>query len=171
MKFLLILLVSILAAGPGAGDTQERDEARATFAFAGEPRFEAVDIFVDAGDASLGAYQVELKGIERKEARVGTAFVKIVGLEGGDHPAFGDAPYYDPEALQGGRVIVAAFSTAADLPAGRTRVARVHVMLEGAGEPAYELKIEAAADRGGKPIRAQASTERVTKEQSEGTDQ
>jgi len=37
---------------------------------------------------------------------------EIVGIEGGEHPAFREPPMYDPKAMQHERVIIAAFNTA-----------------------------------------------------------
>jgi len=85
--------------------------------------FVPVDVYVDCGTKRLGAYQVEVVAQE----------ATIVGLEGGESKAFGEAPYYDPAALQGNRIIVAAFSTQEDLPTGMTRVARLHMMVNGGG--------------------------------------
>lgn len=85
-----------------------------------QPRFQAYDVFIDAGDANLGAYQIEILAPD--------AGVVFAGVEGGDHPSFRDPPFYDPRALQDGeRIVLAAFSTADDLPTGRTRIARLHV--------------------------------------------
>ena len=50
--------------------------------------FRVVDIFVDAKGKSLAAYQLEWK--------VASHNAKIVGIEGGDHPAFKQPPNYDP---------------------------------------------------------------------------
>jgi hypothetical protein len=105
-----------------------------------------VEVYVDAGQASLAAYQFEVT------ARTGN--VALVGLEGGDHPAFKSAPYYDTRALLRNKVIVAAFSTAADLPRGRTRVATLMVQITGEAEPAYDAKLVTAASADGKPIAA-----------------
>jgi len=73
--------------------------------FNAEPavRFAPLHIYLDCGSQSLGAYQFELKAASGR--------VKIVGVEGGQHPAFAEAPYYDPAALANDRIIVAAFST------------------------------------------------------------
>ena len=75
-------------------------------------RFAYVDVYLDAGAKPLAAYQVELTPT--------AGDVVLTGLEGGEHAAFRDAPYYDPAALHAakGRVIVAAFNTGADLPRG-----------------------------------------------------
>ena len=112
-------------------------------------RFEAVDVYVDSGTGALAAYQFELA------AEVGE--VKIVGIEGGEHAAFTDPPYYDPAALAHNRVIIAAFNTGADLPTGNTRVARIHVQVTGAEAPQYAIKLHVAASGDGKEIQATAS--------------
>lgn len=112
----------------------------------GRVRFAPVHIYLDAGDKPLAAYQFELK------ARTGQ--IKIVGVEGGAHPAFGEAPYYDPAALTHDRIIIAAFNTGTDLPHGRTRIATIHLQILGDAEPQYELKLVTAADRDGQEIHA-----------------
>jgi len=112
-------------------------------------RFEAVDVYVDSGDAPLAAYQFEFA------AEVGE--VKIVGIEGGEHAAFEAPPYYDPAALMKHRVIIAAFNTGADLPGGKTRVARVHVQVTGDAAPEYVVKLNVAASPDGKEIKATAT--------------
>ena len=56
-------------------------------------RFEVVDVFIDSGDVALGAWQVELRDTR--------GVAKISAIEGGDHPAFREAPRYDPAALSG----------------------------------------------------------------------
>jgi len=112
---------------------------------AGGVRFEALDVFVDSGAKPLAAWQFELAA-ERGD-------VKIVGLEGGEHAAYREPPYYDPAALQNHRIIVAAFNTGRDLPAGRTRVARIHVQVTGP-EPEYAIRLAAAASPDGERIPA-----------------
>lgn len=110
-------------------------------------RFTAVDIFVDSGDLPLAAYQFELS------AAVGS--FKIVGVEGGEHAAFAEPPYYDPAALHGeGRIIIAAFNTGDDLPTGRTRVARVHVWITGEPSPDFDVKLIVAGSVDGEEIEA-----------------
>jgi hypothetical protein len=122
-------------------------------------RFEAVDVFVDSGAAGLGAYQVEVKA----EDAAGAAFktrVTLVGVEGGVHAAYKDAPHYDPAALHEDqlqdRIILAAFNTGADLPTGRTRVARIHVQVEGP-EPVFKVEMKTAATADGTKIDATAT--------------
>ena len=117
-------------------------------------RFAAVDLFVDAGDKPLAAYQLEF------EATAGQ--VTIVGIEGGQHAAFNSAPYYDPQAIQRERAILAAFSTArgGELPVGRTRVATIHVQIAGNVEPRYDVKLTASATVEGKEAKATISIEK-----------
>jgi hypothetical protein len=55
----------------------------------------------------VAAFQFELKRRSRRRNHR--------RIEGGDHPAFKSAPYYDPAALTRNRIIVAAFNTGSDL--------------------------------------------------------
>jgi hypothetical protein len=121
-------------------------------------RFQAVEIFLDSRAVALAAYQLEFT--------VTSGNAKIVGIEGGEHPAFAEAPFYDPKAIQHERVILAAFSTqAADkLPKGKTRVATIHLQVSGQSELKFETKLQTAADTGGQQIVAEGSAkERTTK--------
>src|SRR5439155_1207563 len=79
----------------------------ASVAADGAGRFRTVAVYVDAGQAPLAAYQVEITVGDTAPT------AKIVGVEGGSADAFRAAPYYDPAALQGGRIIIAAFTTEA----------------------------------------------------------
>jgi hypothetical protein len=115
--------------------------------------YKTIDIFVDSKEKSLAAYQLEFKSW--------TGNAKIVGVEGGEHEAFKEAPYYDPKAMQQERVIIAAFSTNAEgqLPKGKIRVATVHVQVTGDKDPDYAVELETAADSQGKKISAETSFE------------
>jgi hypothetical protein len=104
-------------------------------------RFRSFDIVVDPGAMQLGAYQFEL-----------LCDAKIVGIEGGETKSFAEPPFYDAEALSGGRIIIAGFTLDHDTPAGRVRVARVHVMETGATR--YTPRLMAAASTGGSRIHA-----------------
>ena len=119
----------------------------------GRARFCAMDIFVDSGSTPLAAYQVEFA------ATNGTA--RIVGIEGGEHSAFREPPFYDPKAMQHERVIIAAFSTASidKLPMGKTRVATIHFQTTASQQPQFELKLQTAGDWQGNRIPAGASFE------------
>lgn len=118
-------------------------------AVASAVRFAAVDVYIDAGDWPVAAYQFELS------ASAGE--FKIVGIEGGEHAAFAEPPYYDPAALNRDRVIIAAFNTGDDLPSGKVRVARVHVQVIGEPSPTYDVKLIVVADADGEAITAKAS--------------
>ena len=139
-----VVLCAVLLATPGKGAGPALDAPGA----APGVRFSHVDVYLDVGAKPLAAYQFEL---------VPTAGeVLLTGLEGGEHAAFRDAPYYDPAALHQAksRVIVAAFNTGGDLPHGKTRVARLHVQVTGPAEPAWATKLQVAASSDGKPIDA-----------------
>ncbi len=119
----------------------------------GRSRFCAMDIFLDSKSTPLAAYQLEFA--------VTNGAAKIVGIEGGEHPAFREPPFYDPKAMQKERVIIAAFSTAPtpQLPVGKTRVATIHLQVGQKLVPQAELKMEAAANADGKRILAEATAE------------
>ena len=109
----------------------------ATPATAAAVRFQTVDVTLDPKGQSLAAYQVEFLADEAR--------VKLVGVEGGGHAAYREPPYYDPAALSRHRVILAAFSTSADLPKSATRVARLHVQVSGDGPPQWTAKLVVAS--------------------------
>ncbi len=108
--------------------------------------FQAVDIFIDSKQETLAAYQLEFS--------VKSGDAKVVGVEGGEHPAFQEAPFYDPIAMQQERVIIAAFNTSAadKLPKGRTRVATIHLEISDERKPEFSLKLETAATANGNRI-------------------
>ncbi len=106
-------------------------------------RFVALDVVIDSGDQALTAWQFELAC---------DANAKIVGIEGGEHKVFAEAPHYDRAALQGGRIVIAAFTTEPGAPSGRVRVARLNMYETGAAE--YRPKLTVAARPGGDRIDA-----------------
>lgn len=114
-------------------------------------RFAPLHIYADAGDLGLAAFQFELKAVAGQ--------VEIVGIEGGEHAAFSEPGYYDPAALANNRIIIAAFSTEADLPTGKTRIATIHLQITGQTEPKYEIELAVAADIEGKEISANITIE------------
>lgn len=130
--------------GHDAGDTGASTPQSAPASDA-SPRFTSVDIFVDSGKEPLSAYQFEL--LARR------AEVKIVGVEGGDHPAYASPPYYDPAALSRNRIIIAAFNTGDQLPTGKSRVARLHLQVTGA-MPEFTTRLEVAGNTKGQAIPA-----------------
>jgi hypothetical protein len=125
-------MLSLVLLGFAAGGKPAPQDPTLTFA--------AYDVFVDSGNRTLGAWQFEWR------VRGGKA--SIVGVEGGVG-AFATAPYYDAAALQGGRIVIAAFSMAKELPQGRTRVARLHLQIEGGALPQFAAKLQACADGAG----------------------
>ncbi len=115
-------------------------------------RFAPVHIYLDSGSKPLAAYQFELKAV--------TGQIKIVGVEGGEHPAFSEAPYYDPAALMNDRIIIAAFNTGDDLPTGRTRIATIHLQILGDAEPEYQLTLVTAGDANGESLPVKITLEK-----------
>jgi hypothetical protein len=111
-------------------------------------RFFFVDVYLDSADAELAAYQIEIAATSPS--------AQLVGVEGGDGTAFAAPPYYDPAALAGHRIILAAFSTGSDLPRGATRVARLHIRQTDSSPPGLVVHVEAAADHRGEPINVSA---------------
>ena len=110
--------------------------------------FEAIDVFVDSGNQSLAAWQLELLCLRPD--------VVIVGIEGGEHPAFKEPPYFDQKAMNNNRVILGSFNTAGmeELPKGRSRVARVHVLAKGGGDRPWNCELTTAATTDGRRIEA-----------------
>lgn len=118
-------------------------------------RFMVLDVYVESAEP-LAAWQFELT---ERGGRM-----QVVGIESGGSAVFGDPPYYDRAAVERGaadRIIVADFTldAAAELPSGRTRVARVHVRLDGDAQtvPDYDLRLVAAGAAHGRPIDAAIS--------------
>jgi hypothetical protein len=139
---ILSLVAPLLAAVPARGPRYPSGQ---------RVRFVPVHIYLDSGDKPLAAYQFELT------ARTGQ--VKIVGVEGGDHPAFRAAPYYDPAALMNDRIIIAAFNTGRDLPHGRTHIATIHLQILGDADFECEPILAVAVDAEGYNLDATLSME------------
>ncbi|MFT5733353.1 MAG: hypothetical protein ACI8WY_002029, partial [Planctomycetota bacterium] len=106
----------------------------------------------DPAGEPLAAWQV------RFEDSTGAA--KLVGVEGGNDPSFRDAPFYDPKALQGGAVVLAAFDTEGAGPRTEILVARVHLVITGTQDPELNLTAEVVASPDG-PI--QGATARLAR--------
>jgi hypothetical protein len=117
----------------------------------GRIRFCAVDIYVDSKASPLAAYQLEFT--------VTNGIAKIVGIEGGEHAAFHEPPFYDPKAMQHERVILAAFNTGNELPSGKTRIATIHLQITNNLPLQCELKLQAAGNAAGARIAAEATFE------------
>ena len=144
-----VVLVTLALTGSRV-QGQDADGWRATQPRA--TRFVAVDVFVDSGARPLAAYQFAFF------AKRGD--VKIVSIEGGEHPAFQEPPYYDPKAIQRERAVLAAFSTASaeKLPTGKSRVATLHLRVNRATALEYKVSLAAAASCDGRPISVECSS-------------
>lgn len=113
-------------------------------------RFQAADVFMDSGNESLAAYQVEIRYNKKR--------VKIVGLEGGETGFFEEPPYYDPRGMVQGRIILASFTTEdAKAPKGKGRVARLHLQILGSESPVLTIRLMAAAKPGAERIHSKPS--------------
>ena len=168
---LVAACVSILLLVPGVSRASKPIREKVGFA--------PVHIYLDPGGKPLAAYQFELVCSVPVRASRSTGIlpvipnhgrdahatddasrrhyeqqIKIVGVEGGEHPAFKEAPYYDPAALMNERIIIAAFNTGADLPTTRTRIATIHLQITGDAEPQYDLILTTAADTDGEEMAA-----------------
>lgn len=135
-----LLLASLLAASP-VGPVLTRQAP---------VRFAAYDLVIDAGASPLAAYEVEITTGEG-------AAVALAGVEGGADPAFERPPHYDPAALHAAgleRIVLAAYTLADPLPVGAVRVARLHLRVEGEGEPAFNTRLIAAGADERTPIDA-----------------
>ena len=149
MRYALAILLAIVVR---LAFTQRPAVAQEDVAL--KPRFEAVHVYVDSGGSPLGAYQVQLSDRQGR--------VQVVGVENGEHAAFGKAPFYDRTAVNQGkadRIIIAAYSTlpADQLPTGKTRMATVHLRVMGQAPADYQIKLIAAADAAGNDINATVS--------------
>lgn len=141
LSAIILTTVSVIVSGFGqpAGDEYATPEPKV--------RFAPLHVYLDTGRYELAAFQFELR------AEAGR--IKIVGVEGGEHAAFAEPPYYDPAALANDRIIIAAFDTGGELPSGRTRIATVHLQIIGDAEPEYQLKLTVAADPDGEEVPAE----------------
>ena len=115
------------------------------------PQFVALDVIIESPQP-LAAWQFELTDLR--------GLMRVVGIESGDSEAYERAPYYDRDAINAGtadRIVVASFSLErdAELPRGATRVATVHVVVDG-GDGDFELKLITATTSDGRKINAVA---------------
>ena len=112
----------------------------AKFRAAAEPglSFQTFDLLIEGAPA---AWQVEL---------VYPAAAKIVGLEGGE-PPFAEPPTYDRRGLEGGRILIAAYTLEEGRFSAKTlRVARMHFAVPENEELSAMVLLLAAARPGGR---------------------
>jgi hypothetical protein len=141
-----ILLGSLLALTSGV---ERAAPTSATLPGDTDVAFVPVHVFIDPHGKPLACYQVRIT------ATAGDA--TLVGIEGGDSSAFNNAPYYDPRALQGNRIILGAYSLDPNPPAGNTRVATLMFRVAGSTAPSYDAMLEVAGTTDAKPIAATVS--------------
>ena len=146
MRLIPILLLSTLFGTTGPAIDPDREAGTRP----SQTRFAWVDVSIDPRGQPLACYQFELTAKD--------ADVTLVGVEGGEHAAFMQPPYYDPHANVQNRIVIAAFNTGADLPRNRTRVARVMVRVTGPRRPQYAAALQVAADSAANKIPADIST-------------
>jgi hypothetical protein len=139
------MLVAAAIGRPGESQTL----APSTDSITTASKFLAVDLFVDPQGKPLAAYQAQVvaKGAE----------VTLVGVEGGDHPAFSAAPYYDKRAILSRRIVIAAYNTGTILPTGKTRVATLMIRVTGGAQPLFAATLQAAASSDAHAIAAGVS--------------
>jgi hypothetical protein len=115
---------------------------------AGDFSFMPLDIYIDSGDEPLAAYQFEL--------RYDSWAYSIAGIEGGEG-ALSEAPYYDPRGMDAGRIVIASFTTERTPPAGRVRVATVHIAVDEdvTADEDFAVILVVAAGPEEQPVRAE----------------
>jgi hypothetical protein len=142
--------MALLFAGGGASLATGAEDNAWSVDKSREVRFAIVDIVVDSGTQPLAAYQVLFSA---------GSGARIVGIEGGEPNVFREPPHYDPKAIQGNRVILAAFTlaTTEPLPKGKVRVATIHLQIQSGKTPRHQIKLQTAGGPEGAPLPAQAS--------------
>jgi hypothetical protein len=139
-RALTLLLLALIGAAP----SESNEPVSLAPASTQSVRFATVDIRIDSKNHPLAAYQLEVSA--------DSPHVKLAGIEGGEHAAFREPPYYDPAALNQNRIILAAFNTGSDLPAKEFRAARLHVQISGDVKPKWEVKLTVASASDGSAI-------------------
>ena len=144
----LILALSLL--GAAAAPTERGETPSLAPSSTQSVRFATIDVRIDPKDHPLAAYQIEITA--------DSPTANLAGVEGGEHAAFRDPPYYDPAALNQNRIILAAFNTGSDLPATESRVARLHVQISGARDPKWNVKLTVASASDGSAVSGASAT-------------
>lgn len=152
VTLLAVLLLMAADAVPQSPDARPAAFPVASPATTQPVHFSTVDVRIDPKSTPLAAYQLEFIA--------DPARVKLVGIEGGDHTAYREPPYYDPAALNRNRVILAAFNTSSDLPKSEFRVARLHLQITGGGEPLrkHQVRLIIASAADGSAVPGAAAT-------------
>ena len=114
-------------------------------------RFYRASIFLNTTSTPLAAYEVAFQ--------LTSPDALITGLDGGDTPAFHVAPAYDPDALEGRRIVLAGYQVSGELPHGRTCVAHLVLRVWSGGRPTFIAGLVVASGPDGNPIEAAVSAE------------
>lgn len=118
-------------------------------------RIGALDVFVDSGANPLVAYRMVLADPSGR--------VKVIGVEDGSPAGFRSVPV-DPYGPQSQSIYLAAMNTGAGAPSGKIRIARLHVIIFGDGEPQYRPMRFEAATVGGEWMPAAVAIVPLTRE-------
>lgn len=136
MRSLLTALVLLLATNHAAPrQSVPQDDDSLTM------RFETVDLVLDPRGQALAAWQVRLVDPSGR--------ARVVGIEGGEDPAFAEPPFHDPRALAGGALVLAAYDTSGAGPDAPTRIARLHLAVTGSAPVDFDVTVEVAASPNG----------------------
>ncbi len=160
MKSLLLMLAFAFFAAAAPTQPDELPEVNPPLSATQAVRFATFDVVIDPKGQPLAAYQLELTA--------DSPHVKLAGIEGGEHTAFRDPPYYDPAAMSRNRVILAAFNTGSDLPKQPFRAARLHVQISDHATPKWEVKLTVASSADGTSLRDATATASPSSPSSEG---
>ncbi|MEE9391471.1 MAG: hypothetical protein V3W41_03100 [Planctomycetota bacterium] len=142
-----LALIAFFAVAPELTVADSMGTTAAVSRAAARPEFRSYGLYLDTHDAGLGAWQVEVVDLAAKS--------RLVGIEGGEHRAFAQPAFYDPKALQGARIVLAAFAPDDELPRGKTRVATLHLRVDADAPPEFKLRLIAAVDALGNDIDAE----------------
>ena len=135
--FILCVLAAAVEQGPATTTTVQPAPTQ----------LGTVDLFVDSAKTQLAAWQMEFKATAGQLRSSGssaatTRFSRSALLRSGG---------IEEQSNMG------AFNISDKLPAGKIRVARLHLHISGDQRPVYAVNLVVAGDQEGKPITAQAS--------------
>jgi hypothetical protein len=143
MKLLPWLSLALaLFAGPASADETAVAPARS---------FATIEVWIDSGESVLAGWQLR--------ADFGKSDARIVGVEGGAPGAYHEPPHYDPRALNGGEIVLAALAEGNELPAGRILVAVLHVEHAPSGLPPLEISDVIGVGTDGRAVEARVVQE------------
>jgi hypothetical protein len=115
--------------------------------------FAVYDVFIEV-EQGMSSWQFECS--------YNKDLLQISGIEGGQG-VFSDPADYDSRGLNGGRIILAAYSLEKQLPKGKVWVSRLHVYEKKSELLNSARKLIVLADTNGKEIQGKISFEKVEK--------